>query len=299
MNGLLIRYKISGGRLEYLLKWLHDKNVEIRDVKVDESAIFLTIEQKDSKKLFAISSNMCYNIKKIGYKGKYAPIKILSEKIGLAIGGILFIIGAVISDNSIKDVVYLADAAEFKSEIEREIAGEITSGVFRVFENDYSAVAERIAKSSEEIAFISVKKSGKRLIVEAHRAKEEPQVKAIKKDKIVSTVNGTVGRITVLGGTARVGVGDEVKAGDVIIDGGYTHGDKSGETYALGEAEIICEYEYEYEGVGEDAAIISRAKALALTEVQGEIKSMLAEVKNEGERKTCVVKVLYSVWIYE
>ena len=160
MSGLLIRYKVSGNRLEYLLAWLHAKNVKIYDVKTGKNVIFLTIEQKDGKKLFAISSNMCYNIKKIGYKGKYAPIKVLSEKIGLAVGGLLFVLGAIITDNTVKDAVYLADAAEFKSEIDCEIKDLVGFHPFKLADGSFSAAAARIAEKSDEISFISIKKDG-------------------------------------------------------------------------------------------------------------------------------------------
>ncbi|MBO4323329.1 MAG: sporulation protein YqfD [Clostridia bacterium] len=296
MKGVLCRYEVKGCKTEYLLEWLHAENVKIYGAFHTENGIILTIEDKDCEKLFAISSNMCYNIKKIGYKGKFAPLKILCEKCGLAIGGIAFIVAAALADGVITDVDYRGEAAYFKKEIDAVLFSS-GAGRLAVSEGDLKEAEREILVSSDEISFVTVKKSGHRLIVEAYRAKEEPPLKNLKKSVIVATLKGVVGKITVLGGRALVKEGDEVDVGDVLIDGRYSHADREGETYALGEVEIISEKIYEYEGIGEESAVRSRATLLASMEAEGEIISSECEIKEDGGKKICVVRTKYSVWV--
>ena len=156
---------------------------------------------------------------------------------------------------------------------------------------------KKILLSSKEISFASVKKSGRRLIVEAHKATKEPIGANAKKKEITATDSGVVGRIILYSGTALVKEGDEVKFGDALINGSYTHGEKTGETYALGDVEIIAEKVFEYEGVGEDKRVLSRAYLLATMDVDGEIISSQHEIKESDGKKICVVRIKYSVWV--
>ena len=296
MKGIRCVYEVKCVKSGYLLKWLHDKNVKIYGATLTENGIILTIDDKDSKKLFAISSNMCYNVKKIGYKGKFAFVKILSEKIGLAIGGALFILAAISSGGLITGVEYAGDAARFKMEINEALSSSGIKLWSAVSEKEMGEAEKKVLLSSEYISFASVKKSGRRLIVEAYEAKKEPSL-IQKKKEIISTVGGVVGRIVLYSGTAQVKEGDEVEVGETLISGVYTHGEKTGKTYALGEVEIIAEKIFSYEGIGEESAVKSRAYLLASKDIDGEILSSQYEIKEAGGKKICVVRIKYSVWV--
>ena len=295
MKGLYCVYEIKGDKPERLIVWLNFKKVKIYDAKTAENAIILTVERKDGKKLFAFCRNMCYNIKKVGYKGKFAPLKVLSERIGLAIGGMLFVALSVLSDGVLFKVDYKGDASAYRKEIETIVEKRSLKIGKSVSGEDAYKLSEDIT-AIDGVSFASVKMRGHTLYIEAHRETEKPKPLCEKKSEIVSSVKGVVGRINVLSGTALVKEGDEVDKGSVLIDGSYTHGEKQGVTYALGEVEIIAEKVYIYEGVGEDEAIISRATALAKEWAEVEINSLTTSVTEENGKKKCLVKIKYSVW---
>ena len=296
MKSLLISYEVKGEKIRYLLDWLHEKKVKVYELKPIENGIILTIESKDCKKLFAISSNMCYNIRKLKYRGRFALVKLLFENIGLSIGGALFVIAVFLFDGVITGTEYKGDYAYFRSEIDGALSSYKFLGQTFYYGNDNEEVAKKILSSSEDIAFASVKKKGHKIVIEVYKAKDEPVPLDVKKSEIKSPVKGVVRRIVVLSGTALVKVGDEVNEGQTIIDATYLHNEKSGVTYALGEAEIIAEKVYEYRGVGEDEAVKSRAVLLAKQEISGEIVSYSAEVTETESGKICFVRIKYSVW---
>ncbi len=295
MKGLYERFCVKGEHIEYLLEWLHCKNIAVYDVKTVENGIFLTICRSDSKKLFAISSNMCYNIERIGYKGRYAPLKSALEKIGAVIGAALFLVAVTLTDSVVAKIRYEGDAVYLKREIGEVLNSESVSEWSLISEDKCERLQNAILTSSDKFSFVSVEKKGHQLIIEAYKSYERVVPYGEKKEKIVAICGGTVSRITVLSGTALVSVGDEVIKGDVLIDGSYVHNEHFGTTYALGEVELECEYVYEYSAMGDEELIKSRAITLAKESLGSE--ATVKDVKTfGGESGTdCKVTLIYYV----
>ncbi|MBO4262297.1 MAG: sporulation protein YqfD [Clostridia bacterium] len=296
MKGLNCVFDVTGEKTEYLLPWLNDKKVEIYGVKPKKNGLIIVIDDKDCKKLFAISRNMCYNIKRSGYKGYLAPIKIALSRIGLLIGGAVFVLSAYLCDGIITDVVYVGDAPLIKARVDEALVkNDLT--LFSFADGDRIRSAEKALGEDESLSFASVNKRGRSLVVEVYLAKKQAEALNVKSECVRAAADGKIKRLVVLSGTPLVEVGDEVKKGQPIISAGYTHGEKTGETYALGEAEISCVYDFVYEGAGENEKIAARAKVLA-TEYLGDkdITSVTAEITEEDGKKICFVRVEYSVY---
>ena len=298
MSELKCRYEVTGAGICYLVEWLHGKNVSVYDVKYIENGVILTIAFKDRKKLFAISDNMCYNIKKIGYEGRFALVKRLSERVGLLIGAVAFLAAAIITDPIVTDFVYLGDAVYMRREIRTVLSEEGVDIGKRLNSETLGELGRKMTSSSDIFSFVSVRRKGHRLLIEAYRAEPEILPLDVKRDKIISPVSGKILRLVVLSGTPRVSEGDNVEEGAVLIDAEFSHNEKTGETYALGEAEIICELIYVYEGTGDDAIVKSRATVLALGELEGrEILTVNAVITETDGKKLCTVRIEYIVWV--
>ena len=294
MKGLECRYKVTGEKIKYLLEWLHGKNIGVKNVIFIENGVILTIDNKHRKKLFAISSNMCYNIEKIGYTGKFAPLKVLLERIGIVIGAAAFIFLVYFSDGYVSEITYVGDAPTLRREIDGVLGGEGICVGSRISKEECLRLSEKIMSSSDKFSYVSAVKKGRRLVLEAYMAKGEVNPLDVKRDKIISDVSGKVIKIIAFSGTARVSVGDEVKEGTVLIDASYEFGDKTGETYALGEVEILCVYEFIYTAVGDDEAVQRRAETIAKTNLEDkEIFSVKSEITFGGGEKICKVEIEY------
>lgn len=291
MRGLFARYRVTGEKTELLTGFLHAAKIGVYDLKIINKGIILTIEYKHHKKLFAICLNMCYNIKREGYRGTLAPFKYAAEKAGLILGALAFTLAAFLSDGIITEVVYAGDAAYIGNEISAALKDLKSVG-----QEDLAALEEQLTLSKEEISFVSIVKRGHKLCFEVYLAKGESKPSALRNKSVLSPATGKVRRLVCISGTPLVKAGDEVKAGDVIIDATYSHGEKTGETYALGEAEIECEEIFVYEGEGDDENLIRRAKAIAAANLgEREIISSDAVITKDGTKKICTVRTVYLV----
>ena len=74
---LFATYQIIGADSFFLVKNLQEKGVSVYDITFLPQKIILSIDFAESEKLFAISRNMCYNIRVLKYYGKSFPLKFL------------------------------------------------------------------------------------------------------------------------------------------------------------------------------------------------------------------------------
>ena len=87
---LFERYRVDGAVGFGLIDRLKSQKIGVYDLVFGQNATTFSIDSRDSKKFFAISSNMCYNITRIKYYGKVSPVKFLAQKIGLVLAFSLF-----------------------------------------------------------------------------------------------------------------------------------------------------------------------------------------------------------------
>ena len=261
-NRLFVRLKVEGQGVEGLPKLLRERGICTFDVLYAKNACFLSADYVDVRKIFAISRNMCYNIRRVSRKGCYAPILKLFDKIGVVAGAICFAAFAYASDRRIEEFVFTGDAVGFKTELTAALGAEgLVLG--SAITEDVSATGEKLALAIDGIAYATVEKRGKRLIVYAIKEKSSVVPIDVRRERIVATEDGVVTKINCLSGVPLVCIGDEVKRGDVLIDGIYPVGDGSVKTYALGEVGLLGRFVYEYEAAGKGKIFEARALSLA------------------------------------
>lgn len=112
---------------------------------------------------------------------------------------------------------------------------------------DKEKIINQIRLENEEIAWIGIDIDGTNAKVKIVEATEKPEI--IDKNEIcniVSEDSGIVSKIIVQNGTARVNVGDEVKEGDLLVEG-VMQGKYTGDRFVHAEAEIFVKKYYEKE----------------------------------------------------
>jgi hypothetical protein len=129
---------------------------------------------------------------------------------------------------------------------------------------------------------VSIEKRGRKLIVETRLTSQKTEPIDVKRQAILSTVSGEVVAINLLGGTAKVKVGDKVQKGSLLIDGYYEFGDEIIKTYALGEVLIKAEFKFDYKSftTGEkykNRAVLLAKQSLGVEEIVGEKVEQKAE----------------------
>lgn len=289
---LFIKCQILGVDSFSLIEKLHKMGVYAYDITFFEQKTILSIDFLDRKKLFAISRNMCYNIRILKYYGKVSLLKKAFSRLGLVACFLIFLVLAMAFDGWISKISYEGDGEYFAPQISLILEEEgIKEGA--LLKADLDKTESCLLRSVEGISYVSLKKSGRILTVEAYRAEQKTEVIDYQKAQIISPISGKVCAVNVLSGTPCVSVGDEVKKGDVLIDGYFSDGEKTIETYALGEVEIEVEYAFVYQSFTSGERYKNRALLLARESLgeQNITKSQIKEQMKDG-------KIFYTVTLY-
>ena len=258
---LFVKIKATGDGAERIAVAAMERKIFAKNVKYVKNGCFLTIDAVDEQKFFAISRNMCYNVERIGYMGRFAFFKKLLKSAGAVFGAAAFITFVCLCDAVVGEIVYKGDAAAFRRQIVSVLKlNGVEKG--KICKADCSSLGEKIVISTDGISYATVTKSGRRIIVDVKSDEEKLDPIDVSKDEILSPADGKILRLNVLSGIAVVKIGDEVKKGQPIISGQYVHDDKTIKTYALGEAVIETKFVYEYESAGKGKQYENRAVAL-------------------------------------
>ena len=210
-------FAVEGLNRERLFNALQKKGVTLYDVKIfgPKRAEF-AVDSRELKNFFAITDNLCYNIKKVGERGIAAPFAALFRRFGVLVGALLFAAFVAASDFAVLSVDYYGSGAVYK-----DYAGEVLSacGVkpFAFTDDErLERAAAALLKNSDVFSFASVEKHGTRVKVNLVLSPEASGVVDTERKELVCPVDGVVESITVLRGTALVAAGDVVKKGDVL-----------------------------------------------------------------------------------
>lgn len=281
---LFVKIKATGDGAERIAVAAMERKIFAKNVKYVKNGCFLTIDAVDEQKFFAISRNMCYNVERIGYTGRFAFFKKLLKSAGAVFGTAAFITFVCLCDAVVGEIVYKGDAAAFRRQIVSVLKlNGVEKG--KICKADCSSLGEKIVISTDGISYATVTKSGRRIIVDVKSDEEKLDPIDVSKDEILSPADGKILRLNVLSGIAVVKIGDEVKKGQPIISGQYVHDDKTIKTYALGEAVIETKFVYEYESAGKGKQYENRAVALGKAKLgETEIISTAVELDESGEK---------------
>lgn len=236
-------YTVKGRNLNFLPEYLHLKNVSVYGfILKGEDSCKLTIDYVDRRKFFAISKNMCYNIRKVSFRGLLSPIYTIVKYLGVSIGVLLFTLNSFYLNGYIYRIDLTGSGSCYKSEI---IALAKEYGVYkgaRYNKADISSLKLKLLSYKERLSFVSIDKRGNVVVINTELANSELNPLDKNTQDLVCDVDGIVESVNVLRGTALVNVGDRVSKGSILI-GAYAVGkeDKTYPTYVVGRVTVIEE----------------------------------------------------------
>lgn len=289
-----IRLEIEGLMPERALLRLKRERISVYNAKkVQKNQILLWVKSKDEQKVFAIFPNVCYNIskgapysvRKTGIKGVGKPLVFLKNRVGLALGGILFCACTLFADGLVFGVRFVGSDV-YAREARIALA---QSGVkpFLPYRADMEDEVTSKLLCLEDVEFCSVKKQGLYAVVEMRLSPPRAQMQT--REDLVCRREGTLISLSVLSGTPTVKVGQTVKAGDVLV--GAYHQSQNGEKQAaapVARAGVACTYEAEIAAADKESAFAEAYLALELTD-----KDVLGEVELTQRGETFHVKINY------
>ena len=292
---------MSGLNLDNLVNVLKNKGVTLSDVKkTDNKTLRLAVNYADNAKFFAITRDLCYNVKRIGEKGRWRFALSLFRNIGLIIGTLVFALSCIAADDFVFSVEYYGSGKKVAREIDAYLKSRGVGVYSRFSDIDLKTLSDDILSVSDKISFAECVKSGNRLKINLALARTPEKAFGGKADALVSDVDGEIEYLKIYRGTALKTAGDKVVSGEEICSGTAVIKDTEVEVGVIATCAIRAEYFYEYESEkadDEDAAEIFARIAFG----DGEILSTAVErIKPEPEREFYVykIKIVYRRILY-
>ena len=283
------RFKIIGLNQGRLIERLSKNGVTSYNIKrKSRKEMLLSVKYCDREKLFAISKELCYNVKEIKTFGLAYPLVFLAKNVGIFVGAILFVITTILLDGYIFSIDYSGTGRKHYREVESYLNSVGVKPFTRFSEIDLNELADGILANNPNINYCQCLKVGKRLSIELALKNQTAPTLTGKEENILSPVNGVIESIKVYRGTALKKVGDTVSVGDVVVDGVMTVKEETVKTYAIATITIRAEFAYEYrsEKDGEE----EKALLLALEEL-GEKDILSPEVIKTVTKKENIYRV--------
>lgn len=247
MKRLCAVYEIKGFNLDRLINYVEKRGIVLYDIKkTQDKTMFVTVKYKQSKKFFAITKELCYNIKKVKDKGRFYPFLYLYKNLGLVIGGLIFLAVSVFSGDFVFDVSYTGTGSVCKSEI-RECLSEYGVKKYARFSDlNMADLSSFVLASNSRLSFVECSKEGNVLKIDSALCEGNSGKLSGTAESLLSDADGVVENLKIYRGSARVGIGERVCAGQVLVDNFVTVKEQTVKINVLAVAYLRCEYEYVY-----------------------------------------------------
>ena len=210
-----VEYQVESSP-EYVINLLSKHSLNVYGVKIQEKFCTLKINAKDSLKFERILRNYGkkYNLKRSIGGGK--NLKNFAKRAFYYLGLLVGILSATLYSFLVTDIKVEGNARIEESTIISAIENEIKFPFLGRGED--VIIVENLVRKIEGVSYASIKKEGRVLCVKI--VEELPKVEKIDTQNLVSIIakeSGVITKMVVLGGTALVGVGSEVKEGQELI----------------------------------------------------------------------------------
>lgn len=243
-KGLFSRYEVVGLNQSVLLNSLAKNGIKIERIKkVDSSKMTLDINCSQNKKFFAITKELCYNIKKVKDGGFFYPLVCLSRRLGVLFGTIAFLTIVLLSNDVIFGLEFSGSGAVFERRAREVLRTYGVCEFSRFSAVDFNQAAKGLLKSDDKFSFVSVKRKGSRIAIELVASTQPIKTVEENSDGLTADVDGVVKEVKVYRGTAIVKEGDSIKKGDLLVGGFVVVKDVVTPIGAI--ARVVVEYERE------------------------------------------------------
>ncbi len=286
------RFKIYGLNQSKFISVLAKNGVGTYNVKrKNKKEMVLSVKYCEREKFFAISRELCYNIKEIKTLGIGYPFIYFYRNIGMLVGALLFILTTIVLDGYIFSIDYSGTGRVLYREVERYLTDVGVKPFTKFSDIDLNQLSDGILANNPNLNYCQCLKVGKRLSIELALKTQALPTLTGKEEKIVAPVNGVIESIKVYRGTAVKSVGDTVIIGETVVDGVMNVKEETVKTYAIASITFRAEYIYEYSSKNDGEEEIAEIFAL---ESLGEREVVSSQVTKTVKGKENIYRVCVS-----
>ncbi|MBR1983261.1 MAG: sporulation protein YqfD [Clostridia bacterium] len=247
MKGVYTQFKIKGYNLDNLLNHVKKRKITVYDAKkININSMIVSVKHAQSKNFFAITKELCYNIEKIKDKGSFYPFLYLYKNIGLIIGSVLFLTLCIIFNDFIFRIEFTGTGNVLSRELQLQLNEYGVTQFSRFSKIDVDNLSDKLLAKNPRLTFVECSKDGNVLVIDSALAEGSSDKLTGKETVLVSDVDGIVEDLKIYRGSQKVSIGDEIKKGQVLVDGLVTVKDQEMQVNVLAVAYIKCKAVYEY-----------------------------------------------------
>ncbi len=250
-GGVKVTYEITGLNQDRLLLELKKRDFTLYEVKkLSNRVMLISVNLRESENFFAITKNLCYNIKKKGLLGKGLPVYKLAKNFGLVLGALVFLALSIISNDYIFELSFSGSGSVCAKQVTEYLESRGVVKYARFSSLSLERLEDEILADTPSLTFVSARKNGNTL--ELYLTLKTSKVELISGNalEICATEDGVVEQIKIYRGTALVSVGERVSAGQALVEGFVTIKEQRVETGALAQITLLSERVFEYRLTG-------------------------------------------------
>ena len=292
-------FDITGVNQDKLINELAKNGINIYQIKkFSVKKMRLGIKLNETKKFFAITNNLCYNIRRVKTFGKMYPLYRLIKHVGVLLGALFFVISSHYLGGIIYSVEYVGTGAVLKREVQNFLEDKGVKKYSNFSDFDLDVLSSQILASSNKLSFARLKKSGNRLIVELVLAQTNDKESLGKDTAVYSSVSGIIEDIKVYRGTALKKAGDVVAENELIVGGYAIIKEQTIEVNPIAYVSIICTEVETLVSENDNAETQATTFALGL-HADKDIVSVSVEKSEQDDLFVYTVNVNYRIQIYK
>ncbi len=299
LSGVKETYLVEGLNLDRLINSAKNRGLTLENVKkTSNRRLIVSLSLRDSKKFFALSKELCYNIKKIRQSGKTLPLLKAWQRLGIVIGAIIFCISTCFFSDLIYGFSFSGSGSVYQNEVLYCLNEMGVKPYARFSSFDFEKIEDIILAKNKNLSFVSIRKNGNRLVIESSLATDNVDRLSGNVYSIKSQVDGVIEKIDVYRGTALFKKGDSVKKGDLLVDGYMTIKEQVVKINVLANISIIATEQFSYSSSldNDDNQAILLAKATLIDKEIIEYSVEKIQKENEFNYIT-TVKYRYVLYV--
>lgn len=214
-----IKVRISSLNIDYLLKDLINKKIDMYDIKKDKKSLEIIINKKDYKKISKIKT-----IKKIDIIDYYGINKLEFILKKNSIFFMLVILGIIINI-LLSNIIFKIEVETPNKILEENIIKELEKlGLkkyrFKITYNKKEKIKEKLKKiNSDKIEYIEIEEQGTKYIVKVEEKKLNKENDDCDERNIVARKNAIITKINSSSGEISKKINDYVVKGEILISG--------------------------------------------------------------------------------
>ncbi len=280
-NLYYVSYEIKGLNLDRLIETFKKRGIALFNVKkYGNKRLIITVRAVDNEKIFAISKELCYNIKKLREGGRFYPLVFLVKNVGIVVGTLVFILSALFTNDIVLNVAYTGSGAKYYREVDAFLEDKGVKKFTKFSSFDLKVLSAEILGANQNLSFVSCQKHGNTLKINLALQNQNTQTLTGKQKYLLSDCAGVVESLKVYSGTPLVAVGDAVQKGDLLVDGVSAWQDKIIPVDVVAYVTLKVDVSTKYISANDEAETEALAFCLAKTQDKAIISSRVEKIQD-------------------